>query len=172
MLSGLRSRCTTPLAWAAAERLGQLDGDVDRSGRGQRAAGREALGEGLALEELHHEVGAGLVWPEIEQRDHARVTDAGDRARLGAEARHRLGVADQALVEKLDGDRPAEVDVLAAEDLAHAAGREERDDAIVADHGAGLDRRRAAGRSAAGGGGRVAAAGAERVGHRIAPTGA
>ena len=85
------------------------------------------------------------------------------RARLGAEARPGVRVAEQPLVEELDGDRPAEVDVLAAKHFAHAAGRERLEDPVVADHRAQLDGRCRAGHRRAGGGGWITAVGKDRV---------
>src|SRR5690606_22037567 len=93
---------------------------------------------------------------EVDEADDARVVEARGGDRLGGEAGEGVAVADQPAVEELDGDAPAEVDVLADEHLAHAAGGKELDHPVVADHRARGDRR------AAGGRGGAAAAGGKR----------
>jgi hypothetical protein len=54
-----------PLAVGFDERIGHLDGDVQRLAQGELAAGHE-LGEIRALDGLHGDVGAPLPLPHVE----------------------------------------------------------------------------------------------------------
>ena len=92
-LPGLRSR------WTIAAR-GARDRARRRSARrcaaSRRAAARprrEALGERLALEQLHHQVVGVALAADVVERADVRVVERRDRAGLALEARAHLGRA-------------------------------------------------------------------------------
>jgi len=70
---------------------------------------------------------------EILDRDDVRVGQCRRRLRFLEEACLEAGVGGEVGVHQLDRDRPPEVDVRAAIDLAHPAGPKEFFEAVVAD---------------------------------------
>ena len=98
---------------------------------GERAAGRlralvrEPVGERAAGEVLHHDVRAPLVLADVEDRDRVRrVREPRRRQRLAREAPADRLVVRVVLGQHLDRDVAAELGVLGAVDLAHAAARD------------------------------------------------
>ena len=114
------------------EGLGDLDRDGQRLGDGQGPA-LEALGDGLAVEELHDEevhrraVRRRRLAPHVEERADVRVVDGGDGARLALEALVLLGAVGDVGGQHLDGNGAVEAGVRRPIDLAHAAGAEGAD---------------------------------------------
>ena len=77
-----------------SERVRHLGGDGQRATLRQDHLALEAIGQGLALEILHHEVEiAARRVPEVGDVDDVIVADLVDRLRLHHEARDHLGVA-------------------------------------------------------------------------------
>ena len=83
-----------PAACAAGERVGDLDG-APHGLLERQAAARQAVGQRLALEELHHQVVGAVLVPDVEERADVRVAERRDGARLAREALARLRVTDE-----------------------------------------------------------------------------
>ena len=114
-----------PCLCAALEGVGDLRPELHHLVERQRAL-LQAIGERLALEQLHHqEVRVALV-PDVEQRADVGMVERGDRLRLALEALAALVVLREADGKDLDGDAAVEAGVLPAPDLAHAAGADRR----------------------------------------------
>ena len=83
---------------AGRVRGGERAGDLDRAAHGlleRQAAAREAVGQRLPFEELHHQVVGAVLVPDVEERADVRVAERGNGARLAREPLARVGVADQ-----------------------------------------------------------------------------
>jgi len=108
----------------------------------------DSLVEGVARDQLHRDVvdrfggrfgvsarpaGPDLVVADLVDGDDVRVVQGGGRPGLGDEAAHPLLVADQLRRQDLERDAPLELLVLRDVDLAHAAGAERADDAVMGD---------------------------------------
>ena len=90
-----------PCLCAALEGIGDLRPELHDLVERQRAL-LQAVGERLALEQLHHqEVRVALV-PDVEERADVRVVERGDRLRLALEALAALVVLREAGGEDLD----------------------------------------------------------------------
>jgi hypothetical protein len=104
-----------------AERAGDLLGDVERAGPGQRPHRRQELGEGLPLQVLHRdEVDAILRLAVVDHGDGVGVAQLGGDAGLEEEALLEAGVLVVAVlgVEDLEGDRTVQGRL---DGLVHAA---------------------------------------------------
>ena len=128
--------------------------DADRQRHGcdfiELAFALQPLLERLALEQLHDDVVARLVLPEVRDLDDVRVPDPADEARLVDEALHRLLVRRQLVADDFDRSAAAHQRVLRVIDLPHRAAPELSDDAVVADESSEhLDRRNLSRSSAA-----------------------
>ena len=113
-----------------------LDEDVDDVLERQPGLGRDAVGQGLAEEPLHDDVGAPVV--ERAEIDHAAdvgVPDCAGGTGLLMEATDRVFLCGLARVEHLDGDRAAQGDVLRLEDRAHASLAQDAAHAVPASDG-------------------------------------
>ena len=122
MFSGLMSRWTMPLACAARERRCGLRGDPQDALLGQLGLAREALGERLALEELHHDERAAVVGvAEVGDVDDVLVADRRRELRLLLEARDDRFALRVLLEQDLDRDALADQRVRRLVDRAHAA---------------------------------------------------
>ena len=120
--AGFRSRCTTPFSWAAVERLGERDPELDDA-RDRQSARSHVPVEALALDQLHgQEAGAARVL-DGEQRDDAGVVERGDGARLVLEAGQAAVVLGHVRRQHLERDLAAEARIPRAIDLAHARPR-------------------------------------------------
>ncbi|KYF99164.1 hypothetical protein BE20_32410 [Sorangium cellulosum] len=137
--SGLRSRWTS--AVRGLERAPELLEDAARLGDRERAALLDARREGLAVEQLHREVGQARrrVDAGDENLDDVRRPDEPRRPRLPLEAAALLGVGGAHRVHDLHGAL-ARGAVLAAQiHAAHAARAEGAHDLeIAADEGASV----------------------------------
>ena len=92
----------------------------------------EQIGERLALDVLHHEIGRALVDAEVDQRHAVGVVQPRRRARLALEAIDDARLVGEHRVQELDDDGTPDADALAFVDDAHAAFGEQRQDAIAA----------------------------------------
>ena len=120
------------------ERLGDLRCDAQPVLQIERTRG-QALGERLALDELHHDVArlAVLLRP-VDRRD-GRVVDGRQHPGLAFEARDAGGVLRELVRQHLDRHVAAELAVARAIDLAHAADAEQVGDLVGAEAGAGRE---------------------------------
>ena len=109
-----------------------LNPEVDRLLLRQWRLGREDVLERAALQVLHRDVVGALVLAAVEDRDHVRVLQAGRRRRLAPEALHELLVLGEAAMQDLQGHLAAEVRVLGAVDVGHAAGADPVLDPVAA----------------------------------------
>ena len=143
-LPGFRSRWTMPCLCAAsrASAICAAMSSACASGTGPRS---QALGERLAGEMFHDEVGRAVVAADVVERADVRVRERGDGAGLPLEARAAVRIGAQFGGEDLDGDRAVEAGVAGLVDLAHAAGADSRLDLVGSEaspgdeaHGHGL----------------------------------
>ena len=136
---GLQVAVHDALLVRGLERLGDPEREAGRLLRLERAA-LQPGGERLAGRELHHEEALAVALLETVDAGDARVGQRREHARLALEAREPLGVAREARGQQLERDVAAELRVLGAEDLAHAAGAELGRDLVVGDRGADQSR--------------------------------
>ncbi len=110
---------------AAPVRGGQGRGDLGRDVEhlvGRHRAAADPIGEGLALQVLHHEVGGAVgELPEVADVDDVGVADGRRRLRLANEAAHDLLVAGDLAAEHLHREALVQGGVGREVDHAHAA---------------------------------------------------
>jgi hypothetical protein len=144
-VAGLQVAVEEPGAVGVGQRPGNLDAHVHDLVHRHRSA-RQAAGQGLALEELEHQVRSGLALAVVEDRDDVLVLEP--RRRLGLLQEHRVELAGpDARAHRLEGHRTAQVPVAGLEDHAEAAAPDLLHHLEAADHHAGdefLRRRRCA----------------------------
>ena len=119
------------------QRLAALQEDgTDRRQR-QGFAGRDQGVQGMALQELHHEVVAAVPGDgEVEDLEDVVVADEIDGAGLVEEALDDPAVARVSRMEELDGDARADDGMLGEVDRSHPAPAEKPLDPVRADDGA------------------------------------
>ena len=118
------------------ERVADLDADAQRLVDRHRSP-RQPRGQGLALQELHHEKRGAPVVAHVVERADVRMVDARERPRLALESVAGLPVSHQFIRQDLDGYRPIEPRVTRFVDFAHTARAERGDNLVVAEAGAG-----------------------------------
>ena len=127
---GLRSRCTTPLSWAAASASASPDAQLDDARDGQPARCHLPI-KPVALDQLHRqEPNAVLILDRIE-RDDVRVVEAGDDAGFMFESRQAFRVRGHAGRQHLKRNVTTEAAIPRPIHFAHAAGAERRDDVVA-----------------------------------------
>ena len=85
-----------------------------------------------ALDVFHREVVLAVVFPDLVDADDIRMTQAGGRFRLGAEASHLLRRGQRGLKHPLHRHDAIEAGLACGEDDAHAAARDFLDQFVVA----------------------------------------
>ncbi len=123
-VGGLQVAVDHPPGVGVGDGLADLLEDAQDAGQGvlRRRTGGEHLGEGLALDQLHGEVGATVgEGAQLVDRDDAGVLELAADLRLLDEAADEGGVVPVLLQEDLDGEVASEVLVSALEHGAHAA---------------------------------------------------
>ena len=120
-LAGLTSRCTRPCSMREAQRFGHLASDA----HGVRELQRSLLQDGsqrLALDVFHDEEHLPvLVLDELVDLADERMIERGRQSRLARQPVHDVGCRRATRTNRLDGDDPAQLAILRAIDLAHAA---------------------------------------------------
>src|SRR5262249_28399967 len=96
--------------------------------------------ERLALDQLHHQIGAALELADVVERDDAGVVEPTGGAGFAEHAGTPRAIAAHLLGQQLDRDLPAESLVDRAIDVAHAARAERGHDAVVGNPLHGLPR--------------------------------
>ena len=131
MLAGFKSRCRTPLVWAAAKSGAEMARDVERFVGRKPSDAAQQRSEILAVDILHGEKCLAV--------DLAHVIHAANIG-MGHSPRHSHFVAkafEQPLIaggfvgKKLHRDGLAERQIVRAVDLAHAAFAQQSDDAVA-----------------------------------------
>ena len=89
--------------------------------RGEAAAAGEVLGDGLALDVLHHEERAGAVVADVEHLHDVGVAETGRQSGLLEEPAPEGVVSGEVVGEDLDRHHPAEDGVAGEEYGAHGA---------------------------------------------------
>src|SRR5436309_4939847 len=113
---------------------GDLAADLQRLAHRKRPA-REPLRQGLALDQLEHQVGrAGGVLEPKDPGD-VRMVERGQEPRLALEARQPFGILCEGLGEPFDRHLAPETRVARPVDLAHPARAERRGDLVGAEAG-------------------------------------
>ena len=103
-----------PAPVGEARGLEDLDHEVDRERRLERAVVAHDLLEVAALQELHRDVVGAVPLAAVEDLHDVGVLQPGGAGRLAAEALDELGVLGEAPVEQLQRDLAAELRVLGA----------------------------------------------------------
>ena len=113
------------------DRAGHLDHDVERFGHGQGAAG-DALAERFAFVERHRQKQAAVrrLVDLVDGAD-VRMIERGSRLRLDDQPLLRVGVVAERRCQHLERHRPLQSRVFGLIDLAHAAGANERRNAVA-----------------------------------------
>ena len=129
MLSGLMSRCTTPLLCATSSTSRTTSATDQEIALAERHPAVAPPLERLAREQLHHEVRRAAVRPPhddvvVEHLDHARVVDTVGRVPLAQEAAADILVPCEEVMEHLHGGARA-VPVHARVDRAHPTDAEQ-----------------------------------------------
>ena len=117
------------LAVRLVECFGDLLAVAEHLVKSERPA-RDAIGEALALEELHDEKVDAILVTDVEERADVRMAELGDRFRLALEAALQLSVRRELRGEDLDGDASLEPRVAPAPDFSHPTRANARDDFI------------------------------------------
>jgi hypothetical protein len=100
------------------ERVGELAEDVERALDRHRTVARRE--QRLALDELHHHVGAERhVLAEVDDRHDVRMRDLTREPRLVVEALPRVVVIGERRCDHLQGEDLAELDVACSKHLPH-----------------------------------------------------
>ena len=110
-----------PLSCAAASAPRDLAGDLQRF-VGPERAGLHAVGERLALDQLHREERRLARFLEAEDAGDVRVVERGQQPCLALKASEALRVGDERDGEDLDRHVASELQVSGVIDLAHATG--------------------------------------------------
>jgi hypothetical protein len=123
------------------ERFGDLPRHGQRLGQRNRAA-RDPLRQILALDELHDQrLDAVGFFGAVDGRD-VWMIQRRQQASLAFEARAPLGIGAEDLRQHFDRDVAAELRVVSAIDLPHAAGAQQVNDPIRTDGRSRFERRR------------------------------
>ena len=109
------------------ESCGDVDSERDCPVHGNGTA-LQALGERLSLEQLHHEKRHAVVLADVVDGADVRMGYPGDRSRFALKSLQLQGRRVSRRGQDLDRDRPIELRVPAAIDLAHAPGADGRQD--------------------------------------------
>lgn len=114
------------------ERVGKLPADVeDIRKRQETALFGQATGQGLAFEELHHQIGRAVgKLAKVRDLDEARMVHQIDRSRLIEKTVHELGRACEKGMEHFDGNDTRDALVLCSINDSHAALAELLEDAV------------------------------------------
>ena len=118
--------------------LGDLARIVDGFARRERGSAQPAP-EGLALEQLRHDVRRALVRAHVVDRQDIGMIQLTGRARLLLEAMQPARILRERLGDQLDRHLAPEPWIPRAVDLAHAAGTKPSDDLIRTDAGTGRE---------------------------------
>jgi hypothetical protein len=109
----------------------ELGGDLAGLLERERAAPLQALGEGLAVDELHRDELLAVLGDEVEDAADVGGDDLACRAHLTAEQLARLLAVHLLGADGLERDVDAQLEVERAEDLAHAAAAEQLADLVA-----------------------------------------
>src|SRR5690606_18887857 len=122
---GLEIAVDDALLVRGAEALEELEHELGHGARGERPA-REAIGEGLPVEELAHHVARAVGEDaDVVNLEDVIVADATGRAHLALEARRAVLRGDRVRQEHLDRDAALDEHVIALEYGSHSSFAEE-----------------------------------------------
>nr|WP_236644675.1 hypothetical protein [Sorangium cellulosum] len=138
---GLQIAVRDPGRVRGVERVGDALEEGDGAARREADLAPDQRAEREPVEQLHDEVVPPVDDAEREDVDDVAVPDAVHRARLADEARDDGRIGREPLVQHLDRDPLADERVLSRVDVAERARAEQPLDAVLADHGARLQRR-------------------------------
>ena len=124
------------------ERVDDLREDRHGLRERKRAFAAEPVGEGLALHQLHDEVGAPVGLPERVQADDPRVLHACQGPGFAEKPRLPLASTREPVPHELDRDPPPQRDVLGEEDRPHPPFAEESENPVARDRRVALRRGR------------------------------
>ena len=135
------------IAMDDARPVGSVESRRDLDRNGERLADRDRalrqpIGERLAFEVLHDEVGCPGLFADVVQRTDMRMVELGNRAGFAIEALTRLRVGRKGRWEDLDGDGAIEPRIAGFVHLSHSTRADQRQDLVRAESGSGLQRHR------------------------------
>ena len=107
-----------------AQRRGDVDGDVGRTVRMERAVGTNDLGEAAAFDVLHDDVVRADFLAPVVDADDVRMVQVRRSLGLAADPLDERRVGRVLGEQHLDGDRPVEELVARQEHLGHATSRD------------------------------------------------
>ena len=136
---GLEVAVDDALLVRGGEAARDLERDLDRLAGRQRPV-LQPLAERLALQQLHRRVDGALLAAEVVDGEDVRVREGGDRLRLALEAPERVGILGEVPRQDLDRHLALELRVARAEDDAHPALAELRDDLVGSEAAPGGER--------------------------------
>jgi hypothetical protein len=119
---------------------GGLRGDLGDARKGQWPFLTQFLSQAGADNQLHHQEAAALRDPDVIDRHHVRVAQAGGDTRLVLKPAHRVRGTRPESGQQLHGHRPAQPQVPGSPHLTHAAPPQQgvQSIAVSQHHGAGL----------------------------------
>ena len=136
-VAGLEIAVLDPLGVGRGQGVGERHGDLEELLERQ-AAGRNELGEGLALDVLHGEEALAVGLFDRIDGDDVGMVERGDRLDLALEAGEAVGIFGEGRRQSLQGDLAMQAQILGEVDDPHAALTQFRQDPIVrqlrADH--------------------------------------
>ena len=116
--------------------------DLLRNGEGfvdRYRTARNALGQVITLDELHHECATALRLFDTVDRSDVWMVQRGEDLGFALKTRQPIGIRRQRRRDDLDGDFALQPRVRRAIDLAHAAGADLRNDFVEAEPSAGCE---------------------------------
>ena len=102
------------------ERVGHLRGDAQRIGE-PHAFARNQLVQGLAIQQLHDDVGLAVLFADFVDGDDIGMVQSGSGFGLLHEARATVGIGAAGFGQQFDGDETVQALVAGLVDPAHAA---------------------------------------------------
>jgi hypothetical protein len=131
-VAGLEIAMGDPLGMRGGNSPGQRERDLDQVSQRQ-AAGGHARGNGVAVDELHHQQHALAGFVNRVDGDDVRMGQGGEQPRLTCEALALLRARHARRGQDLDRDPAPQRRVVPFVDFAHAAGPQQRTDVVRAD---------------------------------------
>ena len=119
MFPGFQVPVDDPLPLCLVQRIGDLDGDLERLIERQRTF-LQPLGERLALQVLHDQEVDPVLAADVVEGANVRVIEAGDGLGLALEALLQIGIRGDVLGQDFDGDGAIESRASCLVNLTHA----------------------------------------------------
>ena len=132
-VAGLEVAVDDPLPVRRVERAGDLDRVAQHLLR-REGPFSQAIGQRLAIQELHHQVINAVLLADIEEATDVRMGKARDNARFPLEPLPPCGILRDGIEQDLDRDDPFEPRVPGPVHVSHPAGACRRQDLVRPEH--------------------------------------